>query len=236
LANTPAKGKTFKLKKPKEEHASDEWRIAYIDMLTNILIFFIMAFSLSVADVEKLKMFGEFFTGTPPMVVIQPKTGNVPTEKPGAPIPKSSVVPIFNIVKKISLIEGVTISQQKEGLHINIAEKLLFDSGSAELKPSAYPILNKIMDILSYTNYNIRIEGHTDDVPIHSARYANNWELSIARSFSVMKYLKEKTDVDPGRLTAVGYGETKPLYPNISEKNRSLNRRVEIVFIGLQLS
>jgi chemotaxis protein MotB len=225
-----------KFKKQKEEQAGDEWRIAYIDMLTNILIFFIMAFSLSVADVEKLKMFGDFFSGTPPKSEVPPETGNVPTDKPGASIKKSSIVPIFNIVKKVSTIEGVSVSQGAEGLHINISEQLLFDSGSAKLKSDASKVLNKIVDMLAHTDFKIRIEGHTDDVPIHTSLYANNWELSIARSISVMKYFKNKTDIDPGRLIAIGYGETKPLYPNISEKNRSLNRRVELVFIGLKLN
>jgi chemotaxis protein MotB len=228
--------KSFNIKKNDENNTGDEWRIAYIDMLTNILIFFIMAFSLSVADVEKLKLFGEFFSGTPPNVLVPPESGDVPTDKPGAAIPKSSIIPIFNIVKKISTIEGVTISQTKEGLHISIAEKLLFDSGSAELKAIAFNILDKMIDILTHTDYKIRIEGHTDDVPIHSARYANNWELSIARSISVMKYFMNKTEINPDRLIAVGYGEKKPLYPNITEQNRSLNRRVELVFIGLKLS
>ena len=228
--------KSFNIKKPDDNHTGDEWRIAYIDMLTNILIFFIMAFSLSVADVQKLKMFGEFFSGTPPKVLIPPETGEIPIDKPGSAIPKSSIVPVFNIIKKISTIEGVSISQGEEGLHINIAENLLFDSGSAELKSSAFSILDKIINILVYSDYKIRTEGHTDDIPIHSARYSSNWELSIARSFSVMKYFKDKTDIDPERLIAIGYGKTKPIYPNISEQNRALNRRVELVFIGLKLN
>lgn len=225
-----------RFKKQNEEHASDEWRIAYIDLLTNILIFFIMAFSLSVVDVQKLKMFGEFFSGTPPKATMPPETGNVPTDKPGSPIPKSSIVPTFNIIKKISTIEGISISQGKEGLHIIISEKLLFDSGSARLKPDASEVLNKIVDIIAHTDYKASIEGHTDDVPIHTSQYKNNWELSISRSVSVMKYFMDIADINPSRLTAVGYGETKPLYPNISEKNRILNRRVELVLLGLKLN
>jgi len=90
--------------------------------------------------------------------------------------------------------------------------------GSAKLKPEASNVLNKIIDIITHTDNNVCIEGHTDDVPIHTSEYKNNWELSIARSISVMKYFMNNADINPSRLTAIGYGETQPLYPNISEK------------------
>lgn len=116
---------------------------------------------------------------------------------------------------------------------IMLSGEFLFDSGSAVLKPQSYLKLNeislKIKKIISDGGeWNILIEGHTDNVPIKNSKYGSNWELSSARAISIVRYFTDKNLFMPYQLKTVGCGEYKPLYPNNSEENKRLNRRVEI--------
>lgn len=225
------------IKRRPTEQGGDEWRIAYIDMLTNVLIFFVMAFSLSIADVEKLRMFSQYFAGREEGTPVKafPQTGRVPIDQPGGLVPRSSVTPIFEELKKLSQIPGVQVSQKQEGVYLTLSDKLLYDTGRAELKPNAMPIIDRVAGILKTTSFNLRVEGHTDNIPIHTPQFPSNWELSTARAVSVVRYLVEAKQIDPIRLSAVGYGEFKPVAPNDTPEGRQANRRVEMVLIGAKL-
>ena len=225
------------IKKRPVEKGGDEWRIAYIDLLTNVLIFFIMAFSLSIADVERLQMFSEYFTGkaAPKSAGTMPQTGRVPIDQPGGLVPRSSITPVFEELKKLSQIPGVQVSQKKEGVYLTLADKLLYDVGRADLKPDALPILDRVAQVLTSTSFDLRVEGHTDNVPIHTLQFPSNWELSTTRAVSVIRYLVEVKKIPPTRLSAVGYGEFKPIVSNKTPEGRQSNRRVEMVLIGAKL-
>ncbi len=115
---------------------------------------------------------------------------------------------------------------------VKLGEGILFDSGSAELKPSGKAVLDEVTHVLAeIPNRNFQIEGHTDDVPLRpGGAYANNWELSAARAISVVLYMIEQ-GMDPHRLSAAGYGEYTPIVPNDTDELRALNRRIEIVLM-----
>ncbi len=130
--------------------------------------------------------------------------------------------------------EEMTLKQEGNNLIINLAEKVLFSSGQAEILPSAENLLNGIADILKSRHKDIWIEGHSDNRPISNSKYPSNWELSAARAMAVMRYFSEKKEVDQNWMTAVGYGEFQPLMPNDVPKNRAINRRVRIVLVGLE--
>jgi chemotaxis protein MotB len=225
------------IKKKPAVHGGDEWKIAYIDLLTNVLIFFIMAFSLSIADVGRLKMFSEYFTGkaAPKSAGTIPQTGRVPIDQPGGLVPRSSIIPAFEELKKLSQIPGVQVSQKKEGVYLTLADKLLYDVGRADLKHDALPIMDRVAEILKTTSFDLRVEGHTDNVPIHTFQFPSNWELSTTRAVSVVRYLVEVKKIPPARLSAVGYGEFKPVASNETPEGRQSNRRVEMVLIGAKL-
>jgi chemotaxis protein MotB len=129
----------------------------------------------------------------------------------------------------------VTISELKGKLTVNMVESVLFDSGKAEVKPNGLLVLRKVVDILgNVKDKAIRVEGHTDNVPIVGAlarRYPSNWELSAARAINVTRYLQQQ-GIDPALLAAVGYGEYKPVAPNDTEEGRAKNRRIEIVLVS----
>jgi len=128
----------------------------------------------------------------------------------------------------------VTISELKGKLTVNMVDSVLFDSGKAEVKKGGLQILGKVISILKdVRDKSIRIEGHTDDVPISRAlaqRYPTNWELSAARAINVARYLQDQ-GIDPANLSAVAYGEWEPVATNDTPEGRAKNRRIEIVLV-----
>lgn len=136
--------------------------------------------------------------------------------------------------------KDVTISELQGRLTVNILDRVLFDSGEAELKTEGEKVLGQIASVLTqHTNRQVYVIGHTDNVPIRASafsRYASNWELSTARATSALRYLVEKAGADPKRMAAVGYGEFHPVADNSTVEGRAKNRRIAIVIIPEQFN
>jgi chemotaxis protein MotB len=135
--------------------------------------------------------------------------------------------------------KDVTISQLQGKLTVNILDRILFDSGEADLKPDGAEVLRKVAAILAaHPTLRIHVIGHTDDVPIRAAarkRFPSNWELSTARATSAVRFLTEQAGVDPRRLGAVGYGEFRPVASNSTAEGRARNRRIAITILSDEL-
>ena len=135
---------------------------------------------------------------------------------------------------------NITIQQVRDRLTINMVDRVLFDSGQAQVKPAGMKVLKQVGDVLNQiSDKQIRIEGHTDNVPISTKlqdRFKTNWELSTARATTVVRYLIDQGGVDRQYLSAVGYADTHPLASNDSEEGRSSNRRIEIVLYPKDLT
>ncbi len=129
----------------------------------------------------------------------------------------------------------IKLTQLQGKLTVNLVDRILFDSGKAEIKDDGRKVLDKVAGVLNNVlDKNIRIEGHTDNKPIVGdllAKYPSNWELSTARATAVARYLQDKDKIDPARLVAAGYGEYHPIAPNDTAESRALNRRIEIVLV-----
>jgi chemotaxis protein MotB len=127
----------------------------------------------------------------------------------------------------------VGLKMMQKGLVITVVGDVLFDSGKAKIRPEAYTILDKVATVLkeNVPGLNVGIEGHTDNQPIKFSGWKSNWELSSARALSVLHYLVEEKEIVPERVSAVGYGEYKPVASNETKEGRQLNRRVEIVIL-----
>lgn len=126
---------------------------------------------------------------------------------------------------------AIEIDRRPEGLALTVVDRILFDLGEAEVKPEAKALLDRIANILnSYPGRGVRIEGHTDTVPIRTARFPSNWELSTARAHAVRRYLTEQ-GVSPERIAVTGYGEFRPIAPNDTPEGRAKNRRVEVILL-----
>jgi chemotaxis protein MotB len=130
----------------------------------------------------------------------------------------------------------IAVTQLKDKLTVQLVDKILFDSGRADIKETGQQVLLRIADILKKVqDKDIRIEGHTDNVPIGGVlaqRYPSNWELSTARATTVVRFLQDKAGIDPKRLIAAGYGEEHPIALNDTDEHRAQNRRIEIALIA----
>ncbi|MDD5282216.1 MAG: OmpA family protein [Candidatus Omnitrophica bacterium] len=127
----------------------------------------------------------------------------------------------------------IKLQMMEKGLVITVVGDLLFDSGKSKIRPEAYSLLDKVSAILkdNMAQFNVGIEGHTDNVPIKLSGWKSNWELSTARALSVLHYLVKDQGIAPERLSAIGYGEYRPVDSNETAYGRKQNRRVEIVIL-----
>ena len=127
----------------------------------------------------------------------------------------------------------IRVEMLNKGLVITFIDEVLFDSGKAKLRQSAFSVLDRVSNVLNnqVSNRDIAIEGHTDNQPIKQSKWKSNWELSTTRATSVLHYLIDNRNIDPTRLAAVGYGEFRPIGSNATKAERQQNRRVEITIL-----
>jgi chemotaxis protein MotB len=130
----------------------------------------------------------------------------------------------------------ITINRYRDALIINIIEEIFFDSGKADIKKKGFKVLDRIGNIIkNLHNKMIKIEGHTDNVPIaegYKDTFPNNWSLGAARAISVAEYFENNLNIDPKRLEVISFSKYRPVVPNTSAKNRARNRRIEIVLVN----
>lgn len=217
------------------------WLLTYADLITLMMAFFVIMYAMSKADVNKfnalrtsLAMAFKTDGSAASMVFTQP--GVQPNQQVISMDGSSRENQDFqNIIHKIQANlkdqHQVAFVVDERGLTIRFLDNVLFDLGRADLRPDALPLLDAVGASLKNTTHYIRVEGHADNLPIHTYQFPSNWELSAARSIAVTRYLIEKHDADPRRLASLGYGEFRPLYPNTTEENRAKNRRVDIVVL-----
>lgn len=128
----------------------------------------------------------------------------------------------------------VTLNITRRGLIISLKEAGFFDSGQAQIKQSAYELINTIAEAMTKYNNPLRVEGHTDNVPISTSQFASNWELSTARATNGVKYLLNHFDVDSNKISATGYAEFRPVADNSIPEGRAKNRRVDVVMLSAE--
>jgi chemotaxis protein MotB len=128
-------------------------------------------------------------------------------------------------------LREVALHRESDGLVISLRDFGFFDSGSATIKPESLAALDRIASILAIRTYKLRIEGHTDNVPIHTTQMASNWELSTARATAIVRVLIVDHHFPPDRLSAAGYAEYHPIASNLTAQGRAQNRRVDIVVL-----
>ncbi len=125
----------------------------------------------------------------------------------------------------------INVEVSERGLVIHVMESALFDEGKSNLKPKARQTLDIVAGHIRGVENHIRVEGHTDNKPINTRRFPSNWELSSARATEVLRYLSDDHRIEPKRLSALGFGEYRPIAANNSDENRARNRRVDIIVL-----
>ena len=231
---------------PHEEHEGEPWLLPYSDLMTLLLALFIALFAISQTDQKKMSELAQAFTaafnmGGPSFFdKAGPNVGRraelMSDEDLGNQAYLSENMQLEELQKKLqSYIEENNLDEQlstqlaEEGLMIRIKERALFPSGSAQLVGQAQSIVPVVAGMLASLPERVVISGHTDNVPINTAQYPSNWELSASRAMNLMKaILAADKSLNPARFSAIGYSEYRPIADNKTDAGKQQNRRVEI--------
>lgn len=236
--------------KPKvEKDTAERWLLTYADLMNLLLIFFIILYSMSQVDSKKFdQLSGSMratFGSAAAVTMIGEGGSSNSLVKLNASAP-SSVIPskleetqmeevkekVMDLIEQQNLKGNVKVAVEERGIVISITAQLLFYSGSADIETNARPTIEEIGKILlAIPGNHIKVEGHTDIDPIRTSQFPSNWELSSARATTVVRLLIDKAGISSKNISAVGYGEHRPIYPNDTEINKAANRRVDIVIV-----
>ena len=219
--------------KPKEKKSSGEevpsdyipggvepWMATFADMVTLLMVFFVLFYSVEKDNTEKFKSAIDMM---------------VEEDGPDGLAKIMKVMDATEVMQNLKEMRDATLAAQAEETEedrivLRVPGLNLFKKKSAKLTPAARPVLNEIVKIIKTKgkNHKIFIQGHTDDVPIHTAKYESNWELSAVRATAVLRHFYDK-GIDPEKLTATGYADTFPMVPNNTKEGRAKNARIEFV-------
>lgn len=246
----------------------ERWLVSYADFITLLFAFFVVMFASSQADKGKAREISESVSkaledgkvahlaaavakvlgGT----VDDKGQGNAQmkgaggAQKAAKEAPPEGIVELLPSLKLLSkeleqqiALGKVQVHLEARGLVISLKEAILFPSGSDELREAGLPVIQKVAAAVNAVPNPIRLEGHTDSIPIHTGRFHNNWELSSARAVKMLENLEREFHVPAQRMAVVGYADTVPIGDNATPEGRAKNRRVDIVIlskVGLQSS
>jgi len=239
-------------KKKHEEHVNHErWLVSYADFITLLFAFFVTLYAISQVDAKKLGKLVEsmqtafdtrvFETGSPKLALSDGAGKGVEQQKLIEPITEAVATPanlqairarLETKLVRAKFVDRVRLVEERRGLVVSLTEAGFFDAGRAELKPSSTEVLDAIAETLLEVHYALRIEGHTDTIPIHTAQFPSNWELSTARATYILSYLTTHFPFESSRLSVAGYGQYRPIAPNTTAEGRAANRRVDIVILS----
>lgn len=241
-----------------EEHENHErWLISYADMITLLMVFFIVLFSMSVLDATKFKAVAESLSeqlgGGPRQVDptsadadnTLPEVAPSGSASPSADQPSEApdqeektleeiAAELEQAIAQAGIGDSVKIEQDPErGVVLLLTDSLLFDVGKAEILPEGQKILAKLTPLIKSRNKDVLVEGHTDNTPISTGQFPSNWELSTSRATQVLRFFIAPGGIAPERLTAAGYADTHPREgaDNATIAGREENRRVEVILI-----
>ena len=242
-------------------HANHErWLVSYADFITLLFAFFVVLYATAQVDNKKVKQVAAAIQGgfqqmgvfTASAQAAAGKGEAVPPAPPAAPqvvndlAPQAaaaavSKIPLSQVKKELEAVLGAELRRHEvemrvvpDGLVVSLPEVGFFKSGEAQPLPEALPVLTHVAQALAGRGYEIRVEGHTDDVPIHNSKYKSNWELSTARATQVVLVMVNQCGFQPGRVSVAGYAQYRPVASNDSEAGRRRNRRVDLVIISGQ--
>jgi len=233
------------------EHASHErWLVSYADFITLLFAFFVVLYASSQVDKKKMvQVAAAIQGGFRQMGVFSPAPANAVAAQPGQLVNDLSkkdaasdapVVPLSQVKSELERALSDEISKHRvemrsvpDGLVVSLHEVGFFNTGEAKLLPGAEPVLDHVAQVLAAGGFQIRVEGHTDDVPIRNARYHSNWELSTARATEVVLMMVQKSGFHPDHVSVAGYAQYHPVAGNDTEEGRRRNRRIDLVVVAL---
>lgn len=216
----------------------ERWLVSYADFITLLFAFFVVLFATGESDkAKKVELAASIHAAFAQMGILgnYPKLSSKVDISDDAPT-EFHPVNTSDFEQKLEAVAGpeidrgvIGVHRSSDGLVVSLEEAGFFDSGLAEIRPSALPVLNQIAAALPESE--LRVEGHTDDMPIHTEQFASNWELSSARASSIARLLLMHRNVHPELLSVAGYAEFHPAASNVTAEGRARNRRVDIVLL-----
>jgi len=212
------------------------WMISYSDLITNLMIFFLVLYAMSNVQTDKLLVLSESLKKAFHKSAIEStQVGAALLSDPRRSTKTTAVSEaIEEAVKALGIEQGVIVSSNEKGTIISLVDTYFFESGSTIINPSTKYILKEIAAFIKETDSSVQVEGHTDDIKYFKPPIKSNWGLSTLRATEVVEFFI-KNGVLPDHLAAVGYADTRPLVPNISNENRARNRRIDIVLTNVIL-
>jgi chemotaxis protein MotB len=232
-----------RLRQRAAEHVNHErWVVSYADFVTLLFAFFTMLYASSNVDAKKLRATvdsmqnafdrgGTWYSRTGATKPGGATKAANDGHQPGVPSLPDLQSRLAQALKSPIDQKLVDLTVDRRGLVISIREGGAFGAGSSDISEQGQAVMREIANGLALVDNPVRVEGHTDDVPIHTAKFASNWELSTARATRVVALLLENTGIRPERISASGYGEFHPRVPN-TPAGRSQNRRVDLVILN----
>ena len=232
-----------KRQKQQMHENQERWLLTYADLITLLLAFFIVMYSMSRIDAKKFGAMSSALSGVLSGKDLRLREQAIFANNAGGgagPLDTGQLRVMQEDVQKRLKDSGLEASVETEmtgrGFVIHIMEGALFETASADLTDGARAVLRVVGRQISGADNHIRVEGHTDPRPIHTARFPSNWELSTARATSVLRFLVDSTGVNPANISALGFGEFRPRVPNDSPDQMSQNRRVDIVVLAEEMN
>lgn len=214
------------------ENDKDRYLITYADLITLLLGLFIILYAMSNIDLEKYKdtvgALGNVFGSSGEIAGIENPEFLKQLSEQGPNLFDK----LKNVISDNSYEDRVKLIHNERGITVSILEDIIFASGKAEITDKSKLVLGKIATVIRTIENDLRIEGHTDNIPIASKLYASNWHLSVARATNTAYYFMEDEKILPDRVSIVGYSEYKPVATNDTEEGRAQNRRVDIVILN----
>jgi chemotaxis protein MotB len=237
-------------KKKHEEHENHErWLVSYADFITLLFAFFVVMYSISSVNEGKFRTVSDSIKAALNPIV-SPASTAVPftigqnkavTVNPTIESAKEPAVrrlrEIMRSLKNQTQLEITQLQELTNGdIVLTLPDTVLFHAGESVLQPAARPFLQAIGEVLIELDRHVRVEGHTDNVPIGTAQFPSNWELSATRAVTVVRALSEQYGVQSDHLTAVGHADSRSITDNLTPESRAKNRRVEIVVLERKLT
>lgn len=226
-----------------------EWMATFADLVTLLMCFFVLLFAFSSIDAQKFEAVMQSFQGSagvlqsgeslsPSNMVFDGQPESRTTADSSNPMEVKDIAELAKEIEKFKKSSGldvdIKVSVEDRGLKITFPDKALFDPAKADLKPASVKVLEFMSQVLNqeiFKDRMVRIEGHTDNVPINNIRFPSNWELSTIRATTVLRYFTEVKRMKPDRFMASGYGEYRPVESNKTAEGRAQNRRVDIIVL-----
>lgn len=215
----------------------ESWMTTYSDLVTLLLTFFVALYAFSRVDAVKFQQLVRSVRSS--LGVNLDRQGGLPdvSQSPWLLKEANEREQLEQVLQRLrqTLPEegsGLSLVQEQRGIVVRFADQALFDTGKADLRPSAEPVLRRLAETLRPLENPLRVEGHTDSVPIHTVQFPSNWELSTARASRVVRFLIEQ-GIPLSRLSAAGYADQRPVASNATAAGRAQNRRVDLVILSL---